>query len=383
MIACAEHAVKRVACAEHAVKRVACAEHAVKRVACAEHAAKRLATCWACACLLFAALPVRAADRVQVAYAATDREADEVALTLRSALDLPALQVDLRRVSSVDPRALLVAVPETTRPLARIWVDLNRDGRAFVYVVDRSWTRTYVRSLPRTADNFALDCAQVGEIVHSAVQALQEGAVIGLAIERPPRVVDEAAPSPDAAVRPPRSASHGQLGGGASYSIGPRASGELAQGPGLYGYLLAPLGAVRLGGLLALAYQPHRVTGQGAQARLDTFALRAGPLLEFAHDNRLAPRVMLAAGADIVRLEPTASAADVEPVSARTLAYPMLSLMAGLRAHLTHDVELLVALALDVDLVDTRYVRDLRDGTRVIEDPFRVRPSLLLCLGFF
>jgi hypothetical protein len=340
----------------------------------------------ACACLSFAAAlsPALArAERVQVTYAAADADADDLAQTLRSALDLPDLQSDVNRVELIDARALLVAVPETTRPLARIWVDLGRDARAFVYVVDRSWTRTYVRSIPRT-DNAALDCAQLGEIVRSAVQALLEGAVIGIAIERTAQATDTDAGMPVRAT-PTASAVRREavLGFGALYAVGLRAKGELAQGPGLYGYALARLGEVGLGGMLTLAYQPHRVTGQGAEARLDTFALRAGPLLEFAHGDRLAPRVMVAGGADIVHLDPLARADDVEPVRSRTLAYPMLALMAGLRARLTRDVELLAALTLDIDLVDTRYVRDLRAGTRVIEDPFRARPSLLLCLGFF
>jgi hypothetical protein len=326
------------------------------------------------------------AEHVVAAYAAPDAEANELELTLQSALDLPALTHELRRVAAVDARALIIADPSAPEALARIWVDFARDGKAFVYVVDRSWTRTYIRSLPRTPGNTALDCAQVGEIVRSAVQALQEGAVIGIAIEHAEAQLSSGEAPSVAPAPAPAAAPHGtraRFGFGASYAVALRASGELSHGPGLYAYALAQGDNVAIGGMLSAAYRPHRIEGQGLEARLDTVALRAGPVLELGARRTLAPRVAILGGVDLLHLDPSAHGDAVDAGAERVLAYPMLAVLAGLRARLTRDVELMIDFALDVDLVDTRYVRDANAGPRVVEDPFAVRPALQLDLGFY
>lgn len=318
-------------------------------------------------------------ERVRVAYASRDAEADDLATTLQSAIDLPQVTGDVQRVAQVDPRALIVVEPELVAPLARIWVDLSGSERALVYVVDRSWTRTFIRSIPRVPGNVALDHAQVGEIVRSAVQALQEGAVIGVA--RAP--LPPSAPPPRPAREPVHEPDRGAwFGGGPLYAVGLRAEGELAQGPGLYGYALGRLAEVGFGGVLTLQYQPHRASGPGVDARLDTLALRAGPLLELTRSRRLAPRISIAGGADLVHIDPDARAMQIAADGAHWAAFPVISATLGLRARLTRDIELWVALAADLDLVDTRYVLSGPSGVRVVEDPFRVRPALLVSFGF-
>jgi hypothetical protein len=319
-------------------------------------------------------------ERVQVAYASRDTEAADLATTLRSAIDLPDISGEVQRVIQVDPRALIVAEPEPVAPLARIWVDLTGSDRALVYVVDRTWTRTFIRSIPRVPGNIALDHAQVAEVVRSAVQALQEGAVIGIAREPAP---SRAAPEQAAVPASPARDRGAWFGGGVLYAVGLRASGELGQGPGLYGYGLGRLGEFGLGGVLTLQYQPHRASGAGVEARLDTLALRAGPLLEFVRTSALAPRIAIAVGADLVHIDPEVRATQVAAGDAHWAAFPVLSASLGLRAQLTRDVELSVALAADLDLVDTRYVVSGASGVRVVEDPFRVRPALVVGVGFF
>jgi hypothetical protein len=264
---------------------------------------------------------------------------------------------------------------------ARIWVDMTRGAHVVIYVVDHSWTHTYVRTLLRAPDNPALDHAQAGEIVRSAVQALQEGAVIGIARVQPSAPAQVAAPLAEQLPRAPPPEGPG-FGGGLFYAIGLRADGAaIAHGPGAYGYALAPAGALRLGGALALQYQPHHIAAAGAGARLDTLALRAGPVLEGAL-SALAVQLSLAAGADLVHIDPDATARGLHADAARWAAFPLLEASIGVRAPLSRLLELLVALVADAELVDTRYVIRSGASATVIENPWNVRPSLRVGLGF-
>ena len=332
-----------------------------------------------CAALLCGGRARAESQRVELAYAASDAEAPDLERTLANALDLDRIAPALRRVAAVDPRALLEPEPHAPPALAYIWVDFTRPERALIYVVDRAWTRTYVRALARSPNNAALDHAQAGEIVRSAVQALQEGAQIGIARTAPAR----ATPHPERAPpERPLPARRPQLGAGLSYALGPRAGGaELDQGPGAYSYVLAPAGSLRAGGIVALQYRLHRIESARASARLDTLALRAGPLLEIAPTHALRARISVGCGADAVHIDPQAGA-SVALDRARWVLFPLLTAALGISAPLSHESELLIDLVADIDLVDTRYV--VRGGTAelVVENPWPVRPSLRVGVGF-
>jgi hypothetical protein len=334
----------------------------------------------ACAAWLCWAAHARAQDRVELAYASSDAEAPDLERTLASALELPGLRRDVRRVARVDARALLEPPPDAAAALARIWVDVTQASRAIIYVVDRSWTRSYVRTLLREPDNPALDHAQIGEIVRSAVQALQEGAVIGIARAEP--AAASPAPRPPVAARAAETAG-AAYGGGLFYGAALRADhGALAHGPGVYGYALAPIGAFRLGAALALQYQPHHIARAGAGARLDTLALRGGPVLEAALGAALKLQLLLAYGTDLVRIDPDSDARGLRADAARWAAFPLIEAAIGVRAPIAPALELLVTLLADVDLVDTRYVFRTASATTVVEDPWSVRPGLRVGLGF-
>ena len=60
---------------------------------------------------------------------------------------MPELRCELSRVAAVNARGLLDPVPGAEPALARIWVDVTGAERAVIYVVDRSWTHTYIRTL--------------------------------------------------------------------------------------------------------------------------------------------------------------------------------------------------------------------------------------------
>lgn len=338
----------------------------------------------ACAAWWIAAAHAHAQERVTLAYAASDAEAADLEHTLSSALDLPELRCELSRVAAVNARGLLDPVPGAEPALARIWVDVTGSERAVIYVVDRSWTHTYIRTLLRAQGNAALDHAQIGEIVRSAVQALQEGAVIGIA--RAQLIVPETrAPraEPIVAATPPPERERFWVGAGLSYAIGLRADGAaIAHGPGAYGYALAALGAVRFGGLLALQYQPHRIAHAGTVARLDTLALRAGPLFETPLGRAFNVQLGIAFGSDLVHIDPESDASGVTPDRAHWAAFPLVEALAGARVPVTSAFELLFALVVDADLVDTRYVIRSGGDTKVVEDPWAVRPALRVGLGF-
>jgi hypothetical protein len=327
--------------------------------------------------------PPAARDFVRVAYAASELEAGALEQTLASALRLPGLEHELRRVPLVDPQALLVPQHEQPAPLARIWVDLTGTERALVFVIDRSYAHVYIRELTRAA-NPALDQAQIGEIVHSAVQALQDGAVIGIA-RAELRVVPPPANAVGARSEPFDSGqARMRLGAGLLYGLGLRASGAaLAQGPGLYGYALRDAQGLGLGGLLTAQYQPIRIAGANARASLDTLALRAGPLLEGRLDSRWALRASLGLGADLVWITPSAANASVVSDAGHFAAFALLEAALGVRARLSEHLELLASAAVEVELIDTRYVVRGPSGLVAVQDPFPVRPWLLIGVGFY
>lgn len=324
-------------------------------------------------------------QRVYLSYAASDDEALALADTLASALQLPGIITRLTRVPEVDARSIVRAPAADALALACIWVDLREARRASVYIVERSGKRVFVRSLERAPDNRQLDHAQVGEIVRGAVQALLQGAVIGIATPQPLAQAGELPAQPARADAEPTP--RVTFGAGVLYAAGLQAqAADVTHGPGVYVFLLRAVAhpeSLAWGGLASARYASHRMARADVSARLDTLMLRAGPACDVPWSARTGLRLSLGLGVDLVALAPDARGSAGRADSSRTLAFAMLQLGAALRHRPTRDIELSISLLLDVDAVDTRYVLQRGAQQVNVEDPWRVRPSLALGFGFF
>jgi hypothetical protein len=97
----------------------------------------------------------------------------------------------------------------------------------------------------------------------------------------------------------------------------------------------------------------------------------------------VALRAGLAAGVDLVHIAPSAKNGGVLADESRLATFAMLEAAVGVRARLSDHLELLASAAVEVELVDTRYVVQSVGGLAVVEDPWAIRPWLLLGIGFF
>lgn len=331
--------------------------------------------------------------QVRVVYAASDGQAADLEKTLKASVDLPNVTAAVERVSNIDVNIPFTLAGEEEAPLARIFVDITRSEGAWLYVVDATGRRVFARSVPRLPDNPALEDAQIGEIVRGAVQALSQGAVIGIAVAPAPvstAVAASKTPIAEAskpARRDSASSDHKDPSTwtiGAFYGVGLRAdAGAIAQGPGLSGSWLSGRRRFCWGAFASAQYQPHRIARSEVSAQLYTAALRAGPMFEAPLSSAAAVQLSLAGGADAVSLSADTARGDVVVNAGRTLFFATLQSILGLRYRVTNHVAVTVSAAVDFDLVDTRFVR--QDGKRSvsIEDPWTVRPSLLLGVGLY
>jgi hypothetical protein len=397
-----------------------------------------LASCW----LLVASTVVPAqASRtggpsVRVVYAASDEIAPQLEQTLRSESRLPGARASVERSSAIDPSALLSLSAEGSSALARIFVDVTRADRAWVFVVGRDSSRLFARSLPRVG-SAVVDVAQIGEIVRSSVQALAAGAQVGLspppdaavsavraeeapAADLPPTATGPSPPRPDGAPfttapkayrrRPPPLAapasvpewdaaaaarvpaservapSATQWLAGLLYGVGMRSSGgELAHGPGVYTGLRFGQSELRAGGLVSAQFEPRRIARPGVSAQLSSCVLRAGPLLDWTVGSHAALGFALFAGAELLRASVQTSRSDwiVDPGQASVAALARLGAQLSFQLRAAEHLELAVSLVGDVDLVDTRFVVRSQLGDAVVDQPWRVRPSLVLAVGWY
>jgi hypothetical protein len=394
-----------------------------------------LAGCWPLALRTPALAQAPRADEpaVRVVYAASDELAAELEPTLRNESRAPGARVTVRRTAAIDPTELLMLGAEGAGTLARIFVDMTRPHRAWVFVVGRDSSRIFARSLPR-AGGSAVEVAQIGEVVRSSVQALALGAQVGLS---PPAQLNASAPAArpvessraTTAPRSPRATAASRVPGanaapltaatlharssaargsdaataaapaaadegaadvhwlaGLLYGIGLRSSGgELAHGPGLYAGLRFGRAQLRPGGLVSAQFEPRRIARPGVSAQLSSCVLRAGPALDWTLGARSALGFALFAGAELLRASVQISRADWVVASDQAAIAALARLGAQVSFHLraAEHLELALSLVGDVDLVDTRFVVRSQQGDAIIDRPWRVRPSLVLALGWY
>jgi hypothetical protein len=353
--------------------------------------------CWLLLVLLASLTRHASADappRVVLELATPEPEQAAVRAALSEALDGAAVELQVSARSAIDLKDVITRRLEPEPPLARIWIDVTGHDQLAVYVTDGAWERVLIRLVPR-AHNPAVDHEQVAQIVAAAVQALRDGARIG--IERsaaqarllpPPLVVQREPVRTAATATPPRARFPGAWLGAGYELMHQSREVPLLHAAGLeLGAMLAAWAGAELGLELAFSARPARFTSQEVAARFDTLAVRWLGVISSRREQTVRLRVALGGGVDAVQLAPQRAPAGLAPSPKRVLLYGALRAALGpeldiMRFSTAGGEKLALApvLLTDVQLSDTRYVVLDRGGEQVAFDPFRVQPGFALLL---
>lgn len=328
---------------------------------------------------------------VEIEYAAPPAEQEALRASLLEALAGVDVNPRLQAESAIEVTEVVTRRPQAAPPLARIWIDLTREELA-VYVADSAWERILIRLLPRS-ENPAVDHEQVAQIVAAAVQALRDGASIGISRhDARARLLPPAAPRPleqaTAPARPAPPAPPSSVWAGGGYEFLHRsAEVPVSHGASLQlGVTFAELSGLELGVELDAVFRPSRYASSDVSTRFDTLALRWLLTGSSARAHSLRLRAAVGGGLDAVHLQPEAVDGSLLASEPRTLVFGALRAAAGAELDLASLAEGETKLALatlllaDLELTDTRYVFSSAQGEEVAFDPFRVQPGLAVLL---
>lgn len=341
--------------------------------------------------LLLALLPAAAraeagarSSTLLLSVAAPSDEADRLEAVTRELLERLQVHVELRRVERISVAEMQRALTPEQRYFARVWIAFGPGGDARLYLEHSASDRLLVREVAGETNNPELLREELGHILQAAVEGLQAGEELGVprsdalkdlaesARVEPPH--DEPAPVPRTSVEPrprTRPLRFGPryellwLGDGARFEDGPGAVVEAALPVGLElaGYYRRPL----------------RIDDAPVGVRLQTLSLRALVTALVWSTERSAIRLGAGAGADFVRVTPVAAPAGSAELSDRAWLKLAVARLAATYSHrVLSFMELELALGLDLDFSETRYVFEQRSGESSVLDPWPVRPALSL-----
>jgi hypothetical protein len=351
-------------------------------------------------------------ERVEVVTAGP--EAKELEDVLRELVGYLPVKPHYARVDTVDAREVLTPPPSPAPALARVWIDLSNPQRATVFIVDGPWERVLVRHIPLKSGVDEVAREQIAHVVSAAIDALANGAEIGLTREEVKRSLfgkDEEATPPLKEEPPPprherRHPAPGSSAPAEDYSTRDVYdwSGPALDAPpldlGLYYeveswsgdalFVHGPAAALHSAFTRALSGPGIWVSAQYRFAvtvdrppigvRLHTGGLRALGTYDFP----LAPGTRLRTGAglgvDVVDIEPRLIEAggNARPTQERTTFVPLARAAVALQQRLLERTNLTVAFALDVELSNARYTVDQNGSANEVFDPWTLRPAIFL-----
>ncbi len=329
--------------------------------------------------MLLALSPARAraderSSTLLLSIAAPSAESARLEAVARELLLPLGVQLELRRVPRIDVAELRRASAQAY--FARVWIALSAAGSARLYLEHGASDRLLVRDVPGDANNPELVREELGHILQAAVEGLKAGEEVGeprqealqqVAPEARPAVAPRAEPP---APPPVTSQRRPALRFGVRYEARWLGDGaRFEDGPGIVFALSAPLG-FELSGYYR---RPLKVTAEPVGARLETASLRALLVLELHRDLRLGAGI----GADFVSVQARAGAEQslqLANASWRKLAVGRLQATYGYRAW--PFLELQISAGADVDVSDTRYVFQRREGDVTVLEPSPLRPYL-------
>jgi hypothetical protein len=328
---------------------------------------------------------------------------ERIAMADGPPVEAPARHVEIKLVAKEEDRALVTVLTElldrlqvTTHfstvadleteemwnhpgaapAVARAWIDLRERGQVTLYLTGDQQDRVLVRQVPlvqSTLDEVARE--EIAHIVEAAVDELLLGGQIG--VEKK----EGAEQAPSATLPPPLPEPPMKLDLGFGYVAQAWGSTAPLHGPAAYASLVKNSGTWRPGAWLSVELRfPVTIQNDQVSTTLNQGAVR----LLFVADRTLSTHWRLRGGVgggfDWVNIDPSAAPGQAE--TATTKAFPMLRALGLARYAVANKSELFFGLALDFDLRDTNYVKQIVDPdhgttTESVFDPWRLRPMAL------
>lgn len=299
-------------------------------------------------------------------------------------LDVDVRYVELDRLAALD---VLDPPAHPSAARARVWIDLQQQARAKVYVVDAPWERVLVRPLQLAGGLDEVAAEEIGTIVESSVRALLEGGSIGIARER---LIEELIPpQPDPIVEPttppapaPRFAAQLELTAG--YGATGWATDLVQHGPLVQLGIAARRKSFSAGGRLeGRVVVPVRHDADAFALRLAGGGARALATIGWHVADRIALESAIGGGFELVTLHATPRTTSAEPFAARRNALGVLALAFGPAFELGRGRDrVLLRAQLGVDVVPHRLRYVTADSDAVLLAPWIVRPGGTLVIGW-
>jgi hypothetical protein len=367
-------------------------------------------------------------SRVELLTAGPDAQARQLESVLRELIGYLSVSAEYARADSVDPREVVTPVRAARPVLARVWIDLSQPERATVYIVDGPWERVLVRHVPLKGGVDEVAREQLAHIVSSALEALSSGARIGLTREEVEHSMFGRPASPphrDAASAgsgAPDRAKTTEPSTSSSSSSSSSAAPEDYAARDVYEWHAQSLDAPPLDlglyyELQAWSHDQLVVHGPGAALRARFQRARGGPgiwlsaqyrfavtvdeppigvrlhsgagralgTFDWAVANRTELRAGLGIGLDVVDVEPRqlTAGAGTELAPERTTLVPLLRALVALEHRFVGNTAINAALALDLELIDARYVVERDDSKQLVFDPWTLRPAIVLGISSY
>jgi hypothetical protein len=295
---------------------------------------------------------------------------------------LSRLQVTVHyaNIASVDAHQILNEHSNDPPSVARIWIDMRDPTRVTLYLTGAREDRVLVRHVPLVTRLDEVAREEIAHIVEATVEALLVGGHIDIVTDETFRKPVKPEPAaPPVSERPPTGPA---LDLAIAYEAqGWSASRSLLHSAALFLGIEGRTGTIRPGAWISGEYRfPTVIEGELVSARLDQGAFRALATLDWAAATRWLFGVGLGGGIDLVHVSPSANAgANVGPADPYFSTTPMLRALAIGRYAFTSRSELFAGIALDYDLLGTRYLLhgNARPDLPVFQ-PWRVRPMALV-----
>jgi hypothetical protein len=299
------------------------------------------------------------------------------------------------RLDVLDLRVVVFPPEHPQAALARVWIERGTD-RVTIFLVDSPWERILVRHVPAPDGLDETVREQVGVIVRAAIEALIDGAHIGITREQaqgelhvePPPIIERTPPAPidevhdDVAIAPPSAAliATGDVFAGYCgqfFADGPTVRSAIA----IVLALRLGSGPVRPIALLGADFWPTSST-EAAGVRLDlrTWVLRAELGVDVEVIDGTSIRGTAGLALDATAVEPSMIGAT-RVADAWDALGPLITLRGAVVQRVWEWIGVTAAIVLDVDPVDTRYLVAGDAGEETVIDPWLIRPALWIGAG--
>lgn len=356
---------------------------------------------------------------VEVTIAAPRQVAHETEALLRELLEPRLARLEVVHVTNVVLSQALSQRAAPDRFLAQVWIDLTGRDVCAVMIVDPSGDRALLREIGLEHGVDVVAREEVGQIVNASIEALVAGAEFGVAssivahrietsaslagLASPssasPPSIDEPQPVDDATepeaadpqptptpLPPPRPDGERRIGLdiALAYDVSVWAADQApAHGPGAHLTIVLP--RVRARPLFGLGFNyllPATVDGTQVGAQLDQYQLSVNVGVLPVHRQRVSFGIRLGLIVDMVRLEPHQldGGEGFALEEARVEVMALLRLSTELQIHLLRWLSLVVGVAVEFDVAQTRMTVQHTDSTEVVFEPWWVRP--MFRLGF-